>query len=748
MDLSSAPQYPGHLDRRIPSSPAPSVSSYTDAQNDSLRPMKRTSLADTCFYRTNTNVVKVHYTFDNENKTNHLVRWRDEIRVRTAFLDEKTQVGVIELKTCINAIVNASPELVAKLGQDYTIYAYDYSEYETPLVGQGMLSWALASSRPPAPAEQSQTMVTGRVCRTLGLFAGGAPETLEVKLRLVPVPTALQNEYVDSMDKYRRLSMLMPEGFDFQGWNDFLKANPAILSVLKSGNSSTMSEASKGDTGIEQVQRLMHHGYIPPNGQDQGPYPRSLSFSGPAGGQELFRGGSPAPSVQSFHSARGPSSRPESRQSNYPAVSIENLPSMSGPPDSGYISNDERVEEGRPRKRAKVTQASHPGKSSLGKKVDSLRVAASAAASVRVHQPSAVRPSQNPVSNLEEPPRAPTPIPQAANHQCRSRLAPFKSNLSHESFTASESGYNSPYLSPHHVPSLPNSTATSPEATQLLGLENSPEEPGSSPPMLPDNITCQSSPALPPLRPPTEPEILMSRLNDLSADEADDVDRPVPVEDVEIAKRYQPRVEYVQAPATQENAPAGKGQSSRTSKKERKVRDPRTISHENARRAVGFKRAQTWSGEATTSDPAPIPLKPARTAASNAGSPEGEGNPKSRQTKWDKDKRNAAVQKKLAKAVATGELPPFCEVCGAIETPTWRKAYSKIYSGSAAAVEISKGDGAVVCCQILETNEDGSTKLFKVFKKSLLDSDDGFSEFLACNREFRCRHSRTYLTFL
>ncbi|KMU74058.1 hypothetical protein CISG_03987 [Coccidioides immitis RMSCC 3703] len=81
--------------------------------------------------------LKVLYTFDDESKTNCLARWPHVLEIQTAFLDEDIQVGVIELKTCIQAIVSASPELVAKLGRDYTVYAYDYSEYETHC-GQGM----------------------------------------------------------------------------------------------------------------------------------------------------------------------------------------------------------------------------------------------------------------------------------------------------------------------------------------------------------------------------------------------------------------------------------------------------------------------------------------------------------------------------------------------------------------------------------------------------------------------------------
>lgn len=51
--------------------------------------------------------VKVLYTFDDESKTNCLARWPHLLDVQTTYLDEKTQIGVIDLKTCIQAIVSA-----------------------------------------------------------------------------------------------------------------------------------------------------------------------------------------------------------------------------------------------------------------------------------------------------------------------------------------------------------------------------------------------------------------------------------------------------------------------------------------------------------------------------------------------------------------------------------------------------------------------------------------------------------------
>lgn len=51
--------------------------------------------------------MKVLYTFDSENKTTCLARWPQLLDVQTAYLDENIQVGVIELKTCLQAIVSA-----------------------------------------------------------------------------------------------------------------------------------------------------------------------------------------------------------------------------------------------------------------------------------------------------------------------------------------------------------------------------------------------------------------------------------------------------------------------------------------------------------------------------------------------------------------------------------------------------------------------------------------------------------------
>ncbi|KAI5304199.1 hypothetical protein KEM56_006746, partial [Ascosphaera pollenicola] len=293
--------------------------------------------------------LKVLYTFDSESKTTCLARWPHLLDIQTAYLDQDTQVGVIELRTCIQAIVSASPELVARLSNDYTIYAYDYSEYETPLVGQGMLSWILAaaSSTPDAPAHQSKTIVTGRVCKNVGPFSRGAQETLEVRLKLVPVPTSLQTEYNSSMAKYRDSANALCSEFDIERWASF---------VQQSGNGNGNGNANGSSTAGEQFQRQSYRqtptaitdGYTSERERCSSPSARSgiehfqamltecatpRDLGSMSQVSEGFRAGSPALSVNNIGTPRGrpaspavSSARPSSR-----AQLPQQLPPASAP---------------------------------------------------------------------------------------------------------------------------------------------------------------------------------------------------------------------------------------------------------------------------------------------------------------------------------------------------------------------------------------------------------------------------------
>lgn len=94
-----------------------------------------------------------------------------------------------------------------------------------------------------------------------------------------------------------------------------------------------------------------------------------------------------------------------------------------------------------------------------------------------------------------------------------------------------------------------------------------------------------------------------------------------------------------------------------------------------------------------------------------------------------------AIQSKLETSIAAGEMPPFCENCGAIETPTWRKAWVKVHSGTPEHVRISEEEGGIIAWETLQTDAAGNVSLYRIIKRTLLMTDDGFTEILLCNRK-------------
>ncbi|KAL8803767.1 MAG: hypothetical protein Q9182_002977 [Xanthomendoza sp. 2 TL-2023] len=702
--------------------------------------------------------LKVLYTFDHENKTNCLARWPQNIEIRTAYLDETTQIGVIELKTCIQAIVAASPELVAKLGQDYTVYAYDYSEYDTPLVGQGMLSWVLASSSstPAAPALQSKTIVTGRVCKNImGLFSSNnTQETLEVKLRLVPVPTCLQSEYIESMKSYRDLSRVMPEGFDAQAWTNFLQANPGILQLATQSRAGSPAAAmsQKSGVGIEHVQRLMHPNHTPTDQPDQNPPPQSDNYSAAEAIEQLPR---PLSQASSVHSAalpkRGRGRPPKPPHELKGRTRRKPQPTRGSSIDVGYGSNDDQQEEGPSKKRAKVTKAEYPGLSGFAKQPE-LRVAASTAASVRIHQPTAVRPSNRTASSLEGPPREPTPVAGLSNPISRPPLPATRSNLRCESTVVEETRYESPYL-PSDFGKAAGSESNSPEGTQPESV-NTPADFASSPPAYPASMTALSSPRLPNMPREMDSGFMSGTIDDLFKD---DESRPLDDEDLNVAAQYMKRPELRISPASRNVVEPDSGiglhseQTHQSSAPEQvsshqwqsvmaapdrpklnrtasttNLAPPSTFSNDATRPSL-LHRSQTWAGH-RDDHPSSDTMVSSETNSNTS-------NVRSRRRVGSGvgAKRKNAIQSKLAECVANGETPPFCENCGAIETPTWRKAWIKVHSGTPEHVVISDKEGGVLAWQSLQEDSKGKVCLFRIIKKTLLPDDEGFTESLLCN---------------
>jgi len=465
-------------------------------------------------------------------------------------MDETTSIGVIELKTCIDAIVQCSPELVARLGQDYTVYAYDYSEYDNPLVGQGMLSRALstASPTPDAPANQSRQLITGRVCKNiLGIFTNGVKETLEVKLRLVPVPTMLQGEYVNTMEKYRELSKGMPTAFDTNEWNSFMQSNPGLGQVAqKLSPAPTMNNNLRDGMSMEVMNQLLSPHLQQPPMQDPFNQPNQTNPASFSNQASLNQNTMNMNAENSGNESRGTTtaaekakktSRPSSRVSvkRPRARKPKATAASAGGNTSGYEEGTDGDDGPTTKKRAKVTKTDWNGNATLGMTSDSLRVAAGTSGSLRLFRPIAAYPGAGgPDSNhLRDGPRAPTPVPHLPNQHVPRDQAP-RTSLRRDSFT------ELPQLPPpQHVSPSPSvqkpedQVRTSIESAQPSPERNfspadTPPEIGSSPPVMrtrPPSVIrssppCPSSPMLPQM-PRTDSGFMSGSLEELFGEDDD-----------------------------------------------------------------------------------------------------------------------------------------------------------------------------------------------------------------------------------
>jgi len=687
---------------------------------------------------------------------------------------------------------------VAKLGQDYTVYAYDYSEYETPLVGQGMLSWVLASASPTpnAPAHQSKTLVTGRVTKNVfGLFSKGSQETLEVRLRLVPVPTVLQSEYLESIQKYRELSSIIPHDFDAQAWTNFLQQNPGLLSRNKP-QLTDRTTSPIDPSGIEKLHQLLSEGSTPRdilsrNGNEgyRAQSPAQSTFGPPS--RTSTPGGQRPHSQQQQHNQnnRGGSEafRPSSRASTRD-MDFQRQPSYTarrGSVQSGYGSAEESTEQ-QPRKRAKLFRPEWTDKDdyNIERQPGSLRVVASTAASVRIHRPTPVNPP--PTSSArsnEEPVRPPTPISRPTNELPR-RLRPAPSLL-RESSTQT---YTSPYSMGDDRPST-DPPATSPEESRYQGIFDPPFNMPSSPPVMDSGFTNRSSPVLPPL--PMEPDsgFMSGPIEDLLDDDAcprtnADEDAGTPLDECRRATSSgntteERPVDTGAAAASPANLPPAQGHhhhhhhhhdnflasdglvdqssteqapplprqptrvtgsrpSSRPSSRASARQAPKPLAPapmsqsevEQLMQAIPasdpvlpppgtVQHPHSWAGPMSDlpnmETPAPQPIEEGK-VRSGAGA-----------------RRLKQVQARLEKCVRDGQIPPYCENCGAIETPTWRRAWSKDIEGSEQDANEYCKDPTMLFWQVLEKDEEDRVTKFKIFKKTLADTDNDFVQILLCN---------------
>lgn len=659
-------------------------------------------------------------------------------------------------------------------------------------------------------------MVTGRVCKNiLGLFGNGMKETLEVKLKLVPVPTSMQHEYVENMERYHSLSQLMPEGFDYNAWSDFLKENPT-LSQLAQPTPTMHTQPSQRSSlgGYEPFHEMLTRNSPSQDTMRADSYDQvNMSFN-----TQPTRASSPAMSTLSFHHYQyNPDSRPASRAS---VRSEASYPQQQLPSQDQYTL--EQQEEGPPKKRARIVQTKRPKKTPLTAHNDSLRVTASTAASVRLHRPLAPH-SAATLASAESIPRAPTPRPgDAAFGQRGSRRPPAPSALRHASMDEGR-----PYMSPYDSSAFSDNALDSPEEERGESPEDTPMDIPSSPPLALQRTVSPdpSSPNLPTLPLPNDSGFVSDMALgldedgiDLGSNIWDGSDLPVvpdartrgPRGPYDISQRpwqqvvpgptdrlpqsYVPRPkQYYRKPVAQPVAqsieqqsgcapthahlqnngkscaqgrnsgaagqrppptdsfpfgpqqPQSQEQVTSGAANSKLIAPAASVSHTSpvsdfdaqvysrsctpnpptqkakATRGKGLSRSQTWSGTGEPMSDAPAPSDP---AAPRSGSGA---------------RRKKYIKEKLAQAIAAGELPPHCKNCGEIDTPTWRKAFTRVEYGSPDGIETSKDTTttAVITYEVIEPSEESGGDLsYRVFKNNLTREEKDakvYEELNLCN---------------
>lgn len=412
----------------------------------------------------------------------------------------------MDLRACIQAVTDCSPELAGQ-DCDYTIYAVDFSEPNTPLVGQGMLSWALDTLLRGDMSAQPK-LVTGRVTKNLlGVFSGGNKETLEVTLRLTAGANKTMQWAADSFDMQAAMT---PTGAS--EWNSFLQSNPQI------GDQSHISRVASPAMSQGPPASLARRDSFGPgvlhNADGMG-VQRIAPVPVDASTMPNLPGGSSRPSSRTSNRAprkRQPTGRPRGRPRKKPVEGNT----------SGYEDGTEG-EDGPAKKRVKTTKVERVVNPFTAGS-ESLRVAASTSGSIRNFRPLNTEGSAegSAANHLQEVPRAPTPVPNGPVFPGQRGKVRRESTLSQKPMTIA------PYPGPQRPLSPSQEDGRSPESAEPTPnySEDSPGDIGSSPPVARATPYLRSSPPpsspmLPPM--PTakrDASFLSENMDDLFGDEA------------------------------------------------------------------------------------------------------------------------------------------------------------------------------------------------------------------------------------
>ncbi|KAI8951447.1 hypothetical protein F4801DRAFT_589660 [Xylaria longipes] len=479
--------------------------------------------------------LKVHYTFDKDNQERCLARWPHILHVQTIPMDGQT-IGVIDLGLCLQAVSQCSPELAGDEEKDYAVYAFDYSEPDTPLVGQGLLSRGL--SQGPEPREPK--LITGRVTKNLlAIFGNGIKETLEVKLKLTAISKIPRNDPLSrpqsAMAHPPNLATSSSALSDGGEWGSFVQSHPGLNQKQPAPlmNLPTLAPAPVRpyNSSFEARNDVTHH--YPPLQPAPSSRPGSVDPSSKERNTPSFRQTPPlaparrSPAVEETASSQPiakavkpqSQSRPNSRASSRPPTGRpRGRPRKRPLPSEGNTSGYEDGTDGddapsRAKKRATTMKVERSNTATFGSAPESLRVAASTAGSIRNFRPVAPAGDASVRGHLqEEGPRAPTPVPEPrfqGHPHCRVTI---QSNLRRQSMTF-QPVEGTPNPSFPDLNSSMTQDARSPMdsvAPSPFSDEASPADISSSPPV-PRSVMysmrsspAPSSPVLPPMRAPVE----------------------------------------------------------------------------------------------------------------------------------------------------------------------------------------------------------------------------------------------------
>ncbi|KAH6850836.1 hypothetical protein B0I37DRAFT_324241 [Chaetomium sp. MPI-CAGE-AT-0009] len=399
--------------------------------------------------------LKVHYSFDRDNQVHCLARWHQILQIQTMPLDEKTTIGVVDLRTCLQAVSQSSPEILDQQDNDFSVYAYDYSEPEVPLEGKGLLSLIMDSQRGP----QQQQSVTGRVTRNLlALLNGGSRDTLEVKLKFATVAKIAQRTDYPGMAAASGTRAASIPAETVSEWNSFIQSNTALghapnpsLSAVSSPalapaqlsqhNPSTDESRVMGSRGDGHAQQLIRPATIPPSNvlppvaipptsrpSSAAPIPPRPQGSAdnapsPAASQTVESAPKPRPSRPSRSRSKQPTGRPRGRPRKRPLETG----------NTSAVEDGTDGDDGPNKRRAKVTKTEYSPIAPFGVVPDSLRVAASTSGSLRTMRPVGAGAEAAATNHLHDVPRAPTPIPdgQMLHQQQRRRALENQARAQH-----------------------------------------------------------------------------------------------------------------------------------------------------------------------------------------------------------------------------------------------------------------------------------------------------------------------------